>query len=184
MLPSIPDPELFFGLISPIGVDNKKAYTLLADSLRKYSYNSEYFKVTTLMRSVKPTGFDLNESPLEVKYDSRIKYANKIRDVLEFPYALAMMCCMAVRNFRREKKGSPDTYIPKTAYVFDQFKRKEEIDLLRQVYGRLFIAISLYSEKKTRLDQLINRIASDHADARLADEHSSIGSELMIKRPI
>ena len=179
MLPSTPDPELFFGLVSPIGVDNKKAYTILAESLRKYSYNTEYFKVTTLMKEIKPTGLNLKDSPLEIKYDSRIKYANKIRDVLEFQYALAMMCCMAVRNFRREKKGSADTYIPKTAYVFDQFKRKEEIELLRQVYGRLFVTISLYSEKKTRLDQLINRIASDHADARLADEHSSIASELM-----
>jgi cytidine deaminase len=179
MLPAIPDPELFFGLIAPIGVDTKKAHTLLADSLRKYSYDAEYFKVTKLMKSVKPTGFDLKESPLEDKYDSFIKYANKLREILEFPYALAMMCCLAVRNFRRQKKNDPDTYIPKTAYVFDQFKRKEEIDLLRQVYGRLFITISLYSEKKSRFDRLINRIASDHADARLADGHSSIASELM-----
>jgi deoxycytidylate deaminase len=179
MLPAIPDPELFFGLVAPIGVDTKKAHTLLANALKKYGYTAEYFKVTSLMKSVTPTGLELKESPLETKYDSYIKYANKIRDVLEFPYALAMMCCIAVRNFRRETKGNPDTYIPKTAYVFDQFKRKEEIDLLRQVYGRLFVTISLYSEKKTRFDRLINRIASDHADARLADAHSTIASELM-----
>lgn len=179
MLPSLPDPELFFGLVSPIGVDNKKAYVLLADVLRKYSYHTEYFKVTSLMKSVIPKGLSLKDSPLEDKYDSYIKYANKIREVLEFPYALAMLCCAAVRNFRREKKGNPDTYISKTAYVFDQFKRKEEIDLLRQVYGRLFITVSLYSEKKNRFDQLVNRIASDHADARLADTHSAIAAQLM-----
>jgi len=121
MLPAIPDPELFFGLVSPIGTDNEKAYTLLSESLRKYSYTSEYFKVTELMKAVKPTNFELKETPLEDKYDSYIKYANKIREVLEFPYALAMLCCMAVRNFRRQKKGNADTYIPKTAYVFDQF---------------------------------------------------------------
>jgi len=179
MLPAIPDPELFFGLVSPIGTDNEKAYTLLSESLRKYSYTSEYFKVTELMKAVKPTNFELKETPLEDKYDSYIKYANKIREVLEFPYALAMLCCMAVRNFRRQKKGNADTYIPKTAYVFDQFKRKEEIDLLRQIYGRLFIVLSLYSEKKSRSERLVNRIASDHSDARLADSHSAIATELM-----
>jgi deoxycytidylate deaminase len=179
VLPALPDPELFFGLVSPIGIDNTKAYTLLADSLRKYGYNSEYFKVTTLMKQVKPNGYELKETPLEDKYDTYINYANKIREILGLPYALAMLCCAAVRNFRREKKGNPDTYIPNTAYVFDQFKRKEEIDLLRQVYGRLFIVVALYSEKKNRIDLLINRIASDHSEARLADTHSTIATALM-----
>jgi hypothetical protein len=181
MLPSLPDPELFFGLCSPIGVDNKKAYTILAESLRKYNYSSEYFKVTTLMKSMKISGFQLKETPLEDRYDTHIKYANKLREMLGFPYALAMLCCAAVRNIRRERKGDADTYLPNTCYVFDQFKRKEELDLLRQVYGRLFVVISLYSEKKTRLEQLINRIASDHSEARLADSHSIIAGQL-IKR--
>jgi deoxycytidylate deaminase len=179
MLPSLPDPELFFGFCSPVGVDNKKAFNLLQDALRKYGYSTEYFKVTTLMRSVKPSGFEMTESPLEKRYDSYIRYANRIREILDLPYALAMLCCAAVRNFRRQKTKDPDDYISKTAYVFDQFKRKEEVDFLRQVYGRLFVVISIYSEEKNRLNQLINRIASDHADARLAVSHSAIAAELM-----
>ena len=94
---------------------------------------------------------------------------------------MAALCCTAVRNFRRQTKGDADTYISNRAYVFDQFKRKEEIDLLRQVYGRLFVVISLYSERKNRLDQLANKIAQDHSDARLADTHSTIAAAL-IKR--
>jgi deoxycytidylate deaminase len=181
MLPALPDPELFFGFCSPIGVDNKKAYKLLFDALRKYSYESEYFKVTELMKSIHPIGIELKDSPLEARYDSYILYANKLREVLGFDYALSMLCCAAVRNFRRQKKGDPQTYLPRKAYVFDQFKRKEELDLLRQVYGRLFIVISLYSEKKSRLDLLINRIASDHSEARLADSHANIASELITR---
>jgi deoxycytidylate deaminase len=179
VLPALPNSELFFGLVAPIGVENKKAYDLLVHALRKYGYQAEYFKVTTLMKQVKPIGLKLEETPLEERYNSCIVYANKIREILGFPYALAMLCCAAVRNFRRQKAGTPDTYIPATAYVFDQFKRKEEIDLLRQVYGSLFVVISLYSERKNRVDQLINRIASDHADARLADTHSAIASSLI-----
>ncbi|MGJ4953641.1 anti-phage dCTP deaminase [Bradyrhizobium sp. HKCCYLS20291] len=181
MLPALPDPELFFGFCSPIGVENKKAYEILSNALRKYQYSTEYFKVTSLMKSLRPSGFSVTESPLEDRYDTYIKYANKIRDTLEMPHALAALCCTAVRSLRRQETGEADTYLPKRAYVFDQFKRKEEIDLLRQVYGRLFIVVSLYSEKKNRLDLLASRIAQDHSDARLADTHSSIAGAL-IKR--
>jgi len=181
MLPAFPDPELFFGFCSPIGVENKKAYDILSNTLRKYRYKAEYFKVTSLMKSLRPTGFTLQESPLEERYDSYIRFANKIRDTLEMPHALAALCCTAVRSLRRQETGEADTYLSRRAYVFDQFKRKEEIDLLRQVYGRLFIVISLYSERKNRLDLLANRIAQDHSDARLADAHSTIAGTL-IKR--
>jgi deoxycytidylate deaminase len=181
MLPTLPKPELFFGFCSPIGVDNRRVYTLIDEVLKKYNYNAQYFKVTGLMKAVKINGITLKEAPLEEKYDTYIRYANKLREVIGFPYALAMLCCVAVRNFRREKAGDADAYIPNTAYVFDQFKRKEELELLRQVYGKLFVVVSIYSEKKTRTDRLINRIASDHSDARLSDAHAGIAADL-IKR--
>lgn len=179
MLPALPDPELFFGFCAPVGTDNKKVYDLLSNCLRKYHYNAEYFKVTELMKGVRPKGAVLQDSPLECRYDSYITYANKIRETLSLMYALAMLCCLAVRNYRRGKLGNPDTYVPRTAYVFDQFKRKEEIDLLRQVYGRLFVVISIYSEKANRTNQLVSKIASDHADARHVETHVQIANDLM-----
>lgn len=182
MLPSIPFPEIFFGICAPVGVDTSKVHILIAEALKKYSYGAEYFKVTELMKAIRPKNAELIESPLEDRYDSYIRYANKLRHAFGLNYALAMLCCVAVRNFRRQKNIGPDsanTPIEKQAYVFDQFKRKEELDLLRQVYGRLFIVVSVYSEQETRLEFLVNRIASDHADARLADIHRSAASKLM-----
>jgi hypothetical protein len=168
----VPYPEIFFGICAPVGVDTFKVHTLISEALKKYSYEAEYFKVTKLMTVAKPKGVELVDTPLEDRYDSYIKYANKLREVFGLNYTLSMLCCAAVRNFRRQnnKQGAdPESPIEKQAYVFDQFKRKEELDLLRQVYGRLFIVVSVYSEQKTRLENLVNRIASDHSDARLAD---------------
>lgn len=182
MLPSLPYPEVFFGICAPVGVDTQKVHTLLAEALKKYSYDAEYFKVTRLMTVAKPKDVELVDSPLEYRYDSYIKYANKLREVFGLNYTLAMLCCAAVRNFRRQKnkdKADPETPIQKQAYVFDQFKRKEELDLLRQVYGRLFVVVSVYSEQPTRLEYLVNRIASDHSDARLADTHKNAAQQLM-----
>jgi hypothetical protein len=126
MLPALPYPELFFGLCSPLGVDNKKAFNILADTLQKYKYSSEYFKVTTLMKSIVLNDFELKESPLDERYDSYIKYANRIRELIGFPFALASLCCTAVRNFRRQKNGKADSYLPRTAYIFDQFREKKK----------------------------------------------------------
>jgi deoxycytidylate deaminase len=182
LLPSVPYPEIFFGICAPVGVDTKKVHLLLSEALKKYSYEAEYFKVTELMKAAKPKAAVLIDSPLENRYDSYIKYANKLREVFGLNYALAMLCCVAVRNFRRQKnkgKDDPESPVQKQAYVFDQFKRKEELDLLRQVYGRLFIVVSVYSEQKIRLEYLVNRIASDHSDARLADTHKHAALELM-----
>jgi deoxycytidylate deaminase len=39
--------------------------------------------------------------------------------------------------------------------------------------------VYVYSEQKTRLEYLVNRIASDHSDARLADTHKHAASALM-----
>src|SRR5471030_1986473 len=104
MLPALPDPELFFGFCSPIGVNNKKARDLLVNCLKKYGYSSQYFKVTELMKSIRLTGLELKETPIEDKYDSYIKYANRIRELTKFDFALSALCCMAVRTFRRDKR--------------------------------------------------------------------------------
>ncbi len=176
MLPSLPGPELFFGLCSPIGTDNKKVTKIIANCLKRYSYDIEYFKVTDLMKSIDVSGMSLNDTNLEDRYDTYIKYANKIRELFRQPYVLATLCSAAVRNFRRSKGAT--SYIKKQAYVFDQFKRPEEIALLRQVYGRLFIMISVYSDRERRIETLTNRIAFGHSEARPDEEHRATARSL------
>jgi len=75
MLPTLPNPEMFFGFCAPIGVDNRRVYTLISEALKKYEYTSQYFKVTQLMKSIRLYDVTLKEAPLEDKYDTYIKYA-------------------------------------------------------------------------------------------------------------
>jgi hypothetical protein len=127
MLPALTSPELFFGLCSPIGTDTSKVRELIADNLRIYGYSSHELKVTALMKSIKVEGVEIVDYPPEDKYNTHIEWANKIREILDLPYALASLCCGAVRNFRRQKNGDPAASIANAAYIFDQFKRKEEM---------------------------------------------------------
>lgn len=180
MLPTLDAPELIFGLCSPIGTPNSQVTQLVKDSLLKYGYKTESFKVTTLMKAISIPDMELTDKPLEDRYDTHIKYANRLRE-LTLPSALAIMCCAAIRSFRRREKEDPTSYLPSQAYIFDQFKRKEEIEALRQVYGQLFILISIYSDKEKRVRQLGERIASDHAVSRPTVEHVNASRALVIR---
>ena len=53
----------------------------------------------------------------------------------------------------------------KTVFLLHQFKRKEEIDVLRLLYGRLFFQISIYSRRGARVDYLSRRFATDDNSA-------------------
>lgn len=181
MLPTLEAPELVFGLCSPIGTGNQKIIDLIKVGLLKYKYGCVQFKVTSLMKAVKLKDYELKDSPVEERYDTHIKYANKLREIFEYPSVLSMLCCGALRAYRRKEGGDPDSYMPGKAYIFDQFKRKEEIELLRQVYGRLFIQISIYSDKELRMERLSEKIASDHSISRPTNDHENDARGLIIR---
>lgn len=88
MLPSLPNPELFFGLCSPIGTDNPKVVKFLGECLQRYSYEAEYFKVTELMKSIQIKDLTLKDHPIEARYDSYIKAASDFRVALHFGNAV------------------------------------------------------------------------------------------------
>lgn len=176
MLTTLEAPELVFGLCSAIGTKNSQFATILERALLEYGYSSRTFKITDLMKSFHLTGVSLVETPIEERYDSYIKYANKIREITGLKDALAIMGCAAIKNSR---KGSDQkAYTSNQAYIFDQFKRPEEIDTLRQIYGKLFVLVSLYSEKEKRVRHLSHRISNDHSTTRPTTDHMSYASAL------
>jgi hypothetical protein len=61
---------------------------------------------------------------------------------------------------KRLRFSDPNEHYSKIAYLLHQFKRKEEIDLLRSVYGRLFFQVSVYSRRGARVDYLSRKFAS------------------------
>lgn len=179
MLPVLKAPELVFGLCSPIGTDNARVMDILRSELARFSYEAHELKVTTLMKDVRVRHLELTEAPFEARYDSYIKYANKLRELLGTPSALAMLCCTAVRAFRRRTTGDPAAYLENNSYIIDQLKRKEEVEALRQVYGRAFILVSIISDKDMRLRRITEKIARGSAAPRPTSDHESIAKELM-----
>jgi deoxycytidylate deaminase len=167
-LPLAPAPELIFGLVGPIGVDLDTVTTLLEEALTSVGYNVDALRVTKLMREI-PASVVINENPHYIdSFRERIAYANEVRDRLQRSDAMAILAISAIRELRKQKGGDEEKPIPRQAYIIRQFKRPEEIKLLRSVYGRQFVQISAYAPQKYRIDRIA---AKERASRRgLLDE--------------
>ncbi|MEQ9635790.1 MAG: anti-phage dCTP deaminase [Devosia marina] len=166
-------PELFFGLVGPIGVDMDAIASKLRAALIAVGYIPVDIRVTALMEQIVVDGaVDDSADPLR-RYKSRIDYANAVRKKCMNDAALAALAIQAIRNVRsvtHENNGRTppegtalaDLPLFRHAYIIRQFKRKEEIDLLRQAYGRKFVQISANLSQLDRVKTLARKIATQN----------------------
>ena len=128
--------------------------------LEGHSYQVAEIRVTdvfeVLSRYIKPKRA-LSKKTEFVRYETYIAYGNQLRASFQDD----ILAALAIRRVmeKRLRLTKPGQY-SKIAYLLHQFKRKEEIDLLRNVYGRLFFQVSVYSRRGARVDYLSRKFAS------------------------
>jgi deoxycytidylate deaminase len=165
-------PELVIGLVGPVGVNMDLVQRKLGDVLKAVGYVPHDIHITKLMSAVEIEGQTLEETSDRVlHYKSRIKYANEVRKKCENDAALAALAIDRIRDIRREHWAAREYEgdkaqlpIERAAYVVRQLKREEEVKLLRRVYGRKFIQISVQSSQKERTKSLERSIAQSSPD--------------------
>ena len=158
-------PEIFIGFVAPIGIDVRVCVKDFRESFEYFGYRVVEIRVTNVFAAIskyiKPES-KLTETPLSSRYDSYIKYGNQLRREMDDDALLAALSVGRVAKIRSsltQKKN--DRIFERTCYLIHQFKRKEEIDLLRSVYGTMFFQVSIYSRRGTRVDYLAHRFAND-----------------------
>ena len=166
---SVPDsreninyPELFFGFVAPIGADLRLSLEAFKAYLEAHTYQVIEIKVTDAFegfaRHVRPK-LTLSKATELARYETYIAYGNQLRATFQDD----ILAASAIRRVMDERlRHSGQGTFAGIAYLIHQFKRKEEIDLLRTVYGRLFFQISIYSRRGARVDYLSRRFASSH----------------------
>lgn len=182
------EPELFFGIVAPIGAEVEPTINILARNLKEFGYRVVVIKITDIfpklykifsseMAALDPP-LELKYSPLEDRYKTYIRFGDALRakfhdDALLAHVAVAQIADARGQLMKTNKQDTPE----KIAYIIRQFKRKEEIDILRLVYGKLFFQISVYSQRSIRVDNLARKISNSHnfADSnRFRDEAESL----------
>ncbi len=156
--PAVENPELVFGLVGPIGVDIEAVIDGLRRALTEMKYHTELIHLTEIMtdKSIKTR---IDNSSYFNRYMSLIKYANEYRKAAGSPAAMAGLAMARIRQ-NRPKRGEVMEPALGTAYIVRQFKRPEEIDAMRRVYGRKFIQVSVYGSPMDRRRVIMDKIAS------------------------
>jgi hypothetical protein len=143
-------PELIVGMAGPIGVDLDLIARSLSAAFASVNYSSELIKLTAEMERYPITpGPLLDEingwagADTHKTYMRKMSAANALRKQYNDPAFLARVAIDAIRERRSTATGSEEKVRPKHAYLVRQLKRPEEVSLLRRVYGRQFVLISV-----------------------------------------
>jgi hypothetical protein len=166
LIPPFSRPELFFGFVAPIGVDVQGCVDILKEKLDNMGYITVEIKVTDIFQKLKDyiePEIELKTTPEYQRYGAYIKYGNKLRTCFEDDAAVAVLTIARLIRLRIntvDRNGEKPEPVLNIAFIMHQFKRKEEIDLLRSLYGEQFFQISVYWRRGARVDYLSTRFAN------------------------
>jgi hypothetical protein len=154
----INEPELFIGFVAPIGTDLRKSINCFSHYFESQGYKVVPIKVTDVFDRIAPhlhPAEELVPAPEAKRLQTYIKYGNQLREVFEDDALLASLTIARVvqertRLVSTNGHATAKVAIPeKNVFLLYQFKRREEIDLLRSVYGRAFFQVSVYLHNRT-----------------------------------
>ena len=159
-------PEIFLGFVAPIGADIDIAVSEFRRPFEEIGYDVTEIKVTSsfipLSAKLDPEEQLFHKPRTYERFRTFIKYGNQIRRHFDDDAVLASISCAKILQTRTRAKPPHDSKPEKKVYLIHQFKRREEIELLRAVYGRAFFQVSLYSRRGARVDWLARQFA--HSD--------------------
>lgn len=176
-------PEIFIGFVAPIGTDIGECVNLFRKYFEGENYHVIELKVTDIFKILSQyltPKTSLVQSPLMERYLSHIAYGDQVRSTLEDDAALAALTIPRIMRRRLRATKDRSTAPERKVYLIHQFKRPEEVELFRAVYGRLFFQISVYSRRGARVGFLSKRFAQD-ANSGNAEPYRGNAEELVQK---
>jgi deoxycytidylate deaminase len=181
LIPRIEFPEIVIGLVAPIGTPLGATVSELRSHFEAVGYQVKQIKVTDIYRLLSQFIIpedDLKESPQVNRYKSYISYGNQVRRDMDDNSVLAALTIYRIVGSRIRELDKNRERFSKTVYILDQFKRQEEIELLRAVYGRVFFQVSVYSRRSARVDYLARKFAEDVGE--LNHDHFRAAAEELV----
>lgn len=150
--------ELVFGFVGPTGIDLDKVCDVLKAQLRSLQYECEEIRLSSLISEYleAPSHFDnfYDRSKTLMARGTALREESRQADIV------ARLAIADIRRARIARSGSVTKPARRTAYLVRSFKRPEEVELFRQVYGKSFTLISVYASKAWRTQFLKKAIAS------------------------
>jgi deoxycytidylate deaminase len=155
-------PEIFLGFVAPVGVDMRSSIKHFQTQFERFGYNVIPIKVTDVFKELEkqvPPAEPLVSAPPHLRLERYIKYGNQLRAFYEDDQLLAGLSIVSIVEERVKQGGNQVSAPARNVFLLHQFKRREEVELLRSIYGRLFFQISIYSRTGARVEHLASSFA-------------------------
>lgn len=164
--------ELVFGFVGPTGIDLDKVCDALTCQLRAMQYDAVEIRLSDLISVYMslPTKFSNSFERISTLMDR----GTLLRERTGQANIVARLAMAAVRDERTKRSGDWKKPAKRVAYLVRSFKRPEEVDLFRQVYGKAFNLISVYAARPWRTAFLKKMIGQSLAKDKGSAEELAI----------
>lgn len=152
-------PEVVIGIVSPVGANLSRTISALKSEFEEKKFAFHHVKISSLFPAIADAlGYEgLDGTKKYSRTDTYIKFGNFIRDNIGTK-SLSVFAMSEIAT--RRNKAEPG--IEGIAYIIDQLKTEDEIEVLREMYGSRFLQLSVYSARDVRVDNLAKMIAHDN----------------------
>lgn len=176
-----PSPELVIGLIGAIGTNTHLVTSCLEEALARVHYRMH--EIHTIELLARFEGWGPKTSPVRVDeyYNALMDAGNQFRSKMNAKNVMALLAMSAIREKRLEDQGDLHKPGNRTAYVVRSLKTPAEVNTLREVYGKSFLALAAYAPKARRKRFLRERIAESHASDRDSIDVDGLVSSLFAR---
>ena len=156
-----PGPELFIGLIGAVGTNTRLVTSYLEGALARVNYGMHEIHAIELLSKFDGWG-PKQPARVEEYYNALSAAGNDFRATVEARDVMALLAITAIREKRLESQRRIDLPCSRTAYVIRSLKTPAEVNTLREIYGKSFIALAAYAPKDSRKRFLRDRIEESH----------------------
>ncbi|MGP8441914.1 anti-phage dCTP deaminase [Burkholderia vietnamiensis] len=151
--------ELVFGLVGPTGVDLSTVCNALRAQLKAVDYEVVVIRLSELIPFYKKIS-DFHPATEYHKIKELMLLGSELREETRRADIVGRLGVADIRLKRQERTGDPNRPIPRVAYIVRSFKRSEEVQLYRDIYGGAFTLISVYSPRSARIRHMEAKFSS------------------------
>lgn len=149
--------ELVFGLVAPTGVDLSKVNDSLKAQLKTVGYEAVFIRLSELITPYLTKKADTFANEYE-RIKTLMENGTTLRESTNQRDIVGRLGIARIRSARKERTGDERKPMGRVAYIVSSCKRPEEVALFREIYGKAFTLISVYSPRQSRVDDLTKRL--------------------------
>ncbi len=155
-------PEMVVGLIGAVGTDMQRVTETLRLAFDRVNYEVREVHAIELLEQFRR--WNAGRAFLGEEYPGQMDAGNAFREAVALREGVALLAMSAIRRERLLADGQ-NTPLPRTVYLIRSLKTPEEVALLREVYGKSFLALAAYAPREARRAFLRQKVVGHGADA-------------------